>query len=79
MELENTPASRPESLRPTLEQMKSAATYRNKNTGTLFQLSQPNDDYSESAWWLNESEPKWQISNYSNWEVKLSKDFEEIK
>lgn len=57
---------------------RAAATHRRKTGGTLFQLSKPDDDYPDNAWWFNEGSGAWQISEYSNDEIRYSQLFEVV-
>lgn len=65
-------------LTAVLSTRRAAATHRRKIGGTLFQLSKPDDDYLESAWWFNEGSGMWQISDYTNDEIRYGSQFEVV-
>lgn len=65
-------------LTEVLATRRAAATHRRKIGGMLFQLSKPDDDYPDQAWWFNEGSRMWQISDYTNSEVYHGSQFEVV-
>jgi hypothetical protein len=63
-------------LTKVLATRRAAATHLRKVGGTLFQLSKPDDNYPDLAWWFNEGSGMWQISDYTNKEVYHGSQFE---
>ena len=61
-----------------LLERREKATHKHVVTGTLFQLSRPDDDFPDNAWWLNEASGMWQVSEFSNGEVKFGERFEAV-
>lgn len=56
----------------------SYATHKHIVFGTLFRLSNSNDDHSENAYRYNHASDIWQVSQYTNDEVKFGKQFETL-
>jgi hypothetical protein len=75
-ETENSVAGGLSDLTDVLATRRSKATHRRKIGGTLFQLSKPDDDYPDNAWWFNEGSGMWQVSEYTNDEIRFGAQFE---
>lgn len=61
-----------------LDERRAAATHKRNPDGTLFQVSTSEDDFPDSAWWFSEASGMWQVSSYSNDEIRVGSHFEAI-
>lgn len=74
----NKPEPHGVSVKRLVSNFSSYATHKHVVFGTLFQLSNPDDDYPENAWWYNPASDMWQVSQYTNDEVEYGKQFERV-
>lgn len=75
---ENEATSAQSALNVRLATRRATASHKHIVFGTLYQLSKPDDDFPDNAWWFNEASEMWQVSDFTNSEIKHGKQFEVV-